>query len=179
MSDPVTRISRILQRIEEFLLAYAMLLIALLTIANVFTRVFLGISLAFAEELAQFGIIVVTFVGLSYAASQGRHIRMTAIYDQLSLRLQKVLMIVITATTSVLMFALAYYAVLYVETVYELGTVSPALQVPLYLVYLTAPLGFVLAGMQYALTVVKNLRTEEVYLSYEQKDEYEDAEVGI
>lgn len=179
MSDPVMRVSRVLQRLEEFLLAWAMLLMASLTIANVFSRVLLGISLAFAEELAQFSIIAVTFIGLSYAASQGRHIRMTAIYDQLPAAAQKAVMVGITTTTSLLMFALAYYAILYVETIYVLGTVSPALQVPLYLVYLTAPLGFVLAGLQYALAVVKNLTSDDVWLSYGQKDEYEDAEVGI
>ena len=51
---------------------------------------------------------------------------------------------------------------------------SAALQVPLYLVYCVAPIGFVLTGIQYALTVVRNLTEEDVYLSYDHKDEYEE-----
>ena len=67
--------------VEEFILSGGILVIAALTIANVFCRTFFGFSLAFAEEVSQFLIVLITFVGLSYGASQGRHIRMTAIYD--------------------------------------------------------------------------------------------------
>jgi TRAP-type C4-dicarboxylate transport system permease small subunit len=174
----VGRVFRVLRKVEELVLAWGIILMAALTVLNVFSRSLFGNSLAFAEELSQFLIILVTFVGLSFGASRGRHIRMTAIYDQLNARWRKGLMVMIAGTTSVLMFVLAWYAVDYVLTVQELGTVSPALQVPLYLIYLAAPLGFVLAGIQYALTALKNLRAPEVYLSYDKKDEYEPLDTG-
>jgi C4-dicarboxylate transporter, DctQ subunit len=170
----VSRGFRILQKTEEFLLAWAMIGIALLTIGNVFSRTVFSYSLAFAEELSEFLIIFVTFIGLSYAASKGRHIRMTALYDQLSPKLQKVMMIVIAGSTCALMFLLAWYSLEYIASVHRLESASPVLQVPLYLVYLAAPLGLVLAGIQYALTVIRNLTQRDVYLSYEQKDEYEE-----
>jgi len=163
-----------IQKIEEVLLSGAILLIAGLTIANVFCRAVLNHSLAFTEELCQFLIILVCFVGLSYGASRGRHIRMTAVYDQLGEEPRRILMIIIAGTTSVLLFYLAYLSIAYVHVMYSLGSVSPVLQVPLYLVYLTAPLGLTLAAIQYALTVVRNVRTGKVYLSYDQKDEYEE-----
>ncbi len=164
----------IIQTIEKWTLAYGILIIAGITIANVFCRAVLNSSLTFAEELAQFFIILVTFMGISYAASQGRHIRMSAIYDQLGLTARKSLMVFIAGFTSLLMFFMAYYSIRYIATVYALGTVSAALQVPLYLVYCVAPIGFALTGIQYALTVVRNLTEEDVYLSYDHKDEYED-----
>ena len=141
----VGTVFRALRKVEELVLAWGIILMAALTVLNVFSRSLFGNSLAFAEELSQFLIILVTFVGLSFGASRGRHIRMTAIYDQLSDRWRKGLMVLIATTTSLLMFALAVYAVDYVLTVQELGTVSPALQVPLYLIYMAAPLGFVLS----------------------------------
>lgn len=175
----VRGVFRAIQKVEATILAWGIILIAALTIFNVASRSLFGISLAYVEELSQFLIILVTFVGLSYGASRGRHIRMTALYDQLPLRWRKGLMVVIASSTSLLLFVLAWYAVRYVRTVAELGTVSPALQVPLYLVYCAAPLGLVLAGVQYALTVVRNLREQEVYLSYDKKDEYEPVEGEI
>ncbi len=164
----------IIQTIEKWTLAYGILIIAGVTIANVFCRAVLNSSLTFAEELAQFFIILVTFMGISYAASQGRHIRMSAIYDQLGPTARKSFMVFIAGFTSLLMFFMAYYSMRYIATVYALGTVSAALQVPLSLVYCVAPVGFALTGIQYALTVVRNLTEEEVYLSYDHKDEYED-----
>ncbi len=38
------------------------------------------------------------------------------------------------------------------------GKVTPSLQVPLYLTYFWVPLGFVITGIQYVMTVVKNLQ---------------------
>jgi TRAP-type C4-dicarboxylate transport system permease small subunit len=164
---------RALRRVEQFVLAWSILAIAALTVANVICRSLLGFSLAFAEELSQFLIIAVTFVGLSYAAGRGRHIRMTALYDQLPARYRRLMMIVISATTSLLLLVLAVWAVRYVATVRFLGTVSPALQVPLFLVYAIVPLGLLLAAVQYALTAWRNLRSRDVYLSFDRRDQYE------
>lgn len=169
----IARVSGIVERIEEWLLAGAVLLMALLTIANVVSRTAFGVSLAFAEELSQFAIICVTFIGLSYSTSRGRHIRMTAVYDQLSLRWRKRLMILITGSTALLMLLLAWYAVRYLATVWQLGPVSPVLQVPLYIAYLAAPLGFLLTAIQYVLALIRNIREEDVYLSDRKKDEYD------
>lgn len=170
----VVQIGTIVQCIEELLLSASIMTIAVLTILNVFCRSVLGFSLAFTEEVSQFCIIVVCFVGLSYAASKGRHIRMTALYDQLSRPARKAFMIVITTSTSVLMLALTWYAVWYVHTVYELGGIYPALRVPFYLVYAIVPLGFLLASFQYSLATMRNLISEDIYLSFEKKDEYEE-----
>lgn len=165
----------IVHRVEEFLLAAGMMLIAVLTIANVFWRTVIGDSLASAEELNRFLIVLVCFVGLSYGASQGRHIRMTAFYDLLPLKPRKALMIIIAAVTGALMFFLAYWSVAYLYIIYDLGAMSPVLRVPLYIAYLSVPLGLVLAGIQYVLTVVRNLTDpDKVYMSFEHTDEYAD-----
>lgn len=168
-------LARWLQRFEEFVLSGGILGIAALTIANVLTRSVLSFSLAFAEELSQFLIVLVTFVGLGYAAGKARHIRMTALYDALPLRARKAVAVLISGTTALLLFYLTYLSVAYaVGTVRALGSVSPTLRVPLWTIYLAAPLGFGLAGVQYALALYKNLTTEGVWLSFEREDGYDD-----
>ena len=162
---------RVVNQIEAVILSCGIMIIALVTIANVVSRTVFGTSLTFAEELAQFCIIVVTFVGLSYAASQDRHIRMSALYDLFHRPERKMLMLIISGGTSALMFLLCYYSLLYIYSVESLGTVSPVLRVPLYLVYCAAPLGFTFAGIQYALTFIRNLTEREVHLAYGTIDE--------
>lgn len=164
------RLFELVTRVEEFILSFSVLGMAALTIANVIARSLLGFSLAFAEELSQFLIILVVFVGLSYGAGKGRHIRMTALYDQLRPELRKTLMLVMTGTTAALMFYLTACSLRYVQTVEVLGTLSPALGVPLSLVYLAAPLGLALAGVQYFLAFVANLRRDGIYLSFTQPE---------
>jgi TRAP-type C4-dicarboxylate transport system permease small subunit len=163
-------------RFEAVVLAYGVILMAINSVANVFGRYVFSQSIYFSEELNQFLIVLITFVGLGYAARKGRHIRMSALYDQLSDRNKKILMIFIAAVTCVVMFVLAYYSYKYVARVAKLGKVTPALQVPLYLTYLWVPVGFVITGIQYLLTVVKNLQSRDVYISYEQVDVYDETD---
>jgi len=172
------RLFRVIQVVEAFLLAWSIIAIAVLSIANVGCRALLGFSVSFTEELSQFLIIGVTFIGLSYAASQGRHIRMTALYDQFSRRGRKVLMTAISGLTALLMLTLAVYSFEYIATVGFLDSVSPVLQVPLYLVYLIVPLGLGLSAVQYALTAARNLTSPDVYISFQHKDEYEQPVTG-
>jgi len=170
----VLRVSRAIQRLEEVILSEAMLVIAALTVLNVVSRSVFDHSLAFAEELSQFLIVAVVFLGLSYGAARGRHIRMTAIYDAFGQRTRKALTLIISATTSALMFFLAYHALQYVQIMARLGSVSPVLQVPLYIVYLAAPIGLTLAGIRYAATLIRNLREPDIYLSYTVPEEQEE-----
>jgi len=165
----------VVAKFEVFVLAYGVLLMAANSIANVAGRFFLSQSIYFSEELNQFLIVLITFVGLGYAARKGRHIRMSAIYDQLSDRNRKILMVIIATVTSVIMFVLAYYAYEYVSRVARLGKVTPSLQLPLYLTYIWVPIGFFITGLQYALTVVSNLRHPDIYLSYEEIDSYDES----
>lgn len=179
MRDGLAALSRWVTRLEEVCLSGGILGIAALTIANVIGRTLFGRSLAFAEEVSQFLIVAVTFVGLGYAAGKGRHIRMTALFDALPERWRKGLTIVIHATTAALLFYLAYLGVSYAAgTVRVLGSVSPALRVPLWTVYLAAPLGFGLGGIQYALALAKNLTTEGVWLSFTHRDELHEPPPG-
>ena len=163
-------------RFEAVVLAYGVILMAINSVANVLGRYVFSQSIYFSEELNQFLIVLITFVGLGYAARKGRHIRMSAIYDQLSDRNKKILMILIAAVTCAVMFVLAYYSYKYVARVAKLGKVTPALQVPLYLTYLWVPVGFVITGIQYFLTIVKNLQSPDVYISYEEVDVYDETD---
>lgn len=172
-------VDRTLETFERYVLGYGIILMALNTIANVFGRNLLGQSIYFSEELNQFLIVLVTWVGLGYASRKGRHIRMSAVYDQLGHGPQKALMIVMAAVTGCVMLALAYYSMIYIGGLIDRGTVTPALRVPLWITYLWVPIGFVITGIQYLLTVVRNLRAHEVYISYSEVDAYDEGDPTV
>ena len=170
-------IDHAIARFEGWVLAYGVLLMALNTVANVVARR-LGQSLYFTEELNQFLMVLITFVGIGYAARRARHIRMSAVYDQLGHAAKKALTIGIALITAVFMLGLAYYSFVYVSDVAARGRVTPALQIPLYITYVWLPIGFVITGIQYLLAIYRNLTHREIYLSYEEKEGYEQADPG-
>ena len=61
-----------------------------------------------------------------------------------------------------------YLAVRYVLSVQNLGRVTPALQIPMYLIYSVVPLGFLLAMIEYLYCFIKNLTDKNhLYLTSE------------
>ncbi|MGK0255890.1 MAG: C4-dicarboxylate transporter DctQ subunit [Arcobacteraceae bacterium] len=167
-------IDNIISKFEEVMLGLGVIAMALNTIAAVISRFVFNDSIIVTDELNMIFIVIVTFAGLSYAARYGRHIRMSAIYDMLSSKLRKKFMIVISGITATFMFFLAYYAILYILSIYTSGRILPALGISVYIIYLWVPIGFIITGIQYLLTIIKNIREEDVYLSTNIKDGYTD-----
>ena len=172
-------IDSLISRIESFALAAGVLLMAVNTVANVIGRFIFQHSIFFTEELNQIIIVFITFAGVSYAARQGRHIRMSAIFDHLPVKPRKLLMIVIALVTSAAMFALCYFAVGYIAQVQTSGRVLPALQIPIWWIFVWVPVGFFLTGAQYLLTAIKNMIEKDIYLSTNVLEGYEDTEAEI
>jgi len=174
MKNVLARVNSITAKVEKVILSLSILLMMINTTANALGRYIFNQSIYFSEELNQFLMVSVTFIGLTYAVRNGRNIRMTAIYDSLSHKKKKAVMIIIAIVTSMLMFLLAYEAYVYVMQLKEINRQSPALQIQVYLVYMIVPIGFFMAGLQFFIRFVQNLLHDEIYLSYdviEEKDQ--------
>ena len=59
------------------------------------------------------------------------------------------------------------------------GRVLPAMQIPVYWIYLWVPVGFFITGVQYALTALKNVVQKDIYLSTHVLEGYEEDEIEI
>lgn len=170
------RIDDWLSIVERQLLGWSIIIMAVNTVANVIARLGFHSSLFFSEELNQFLIILVTFVGISEAARMGRHIRMSAFSDMLGPVSGKVLMIIITLGTATLMFILAWYSVGYIESAAKMNRLTPALRIPVYWTLLWVPFGLSVTGIQFVLAAITNLLKPGVHLSYRVEDKYHEAE---
>jgi len=179
LPGPLGFVDSWISRAEAFILAVSVLLMALNVVANVVGRYVFQSSLFFSEELNRILIVMITFAGVGYAARHGRHIRMSAIYDALPFLGRKILMVVICIVTALAMFALCWLSVRYITSVAQSGRVLPALQIPVWWIYVWVPVGFGVTGIQYAFTAVKNVTEKDVYLSTRVLDGYEDTEVEV
>ncbi len=166
----LTKVDHIILKTEEFILSSAVIVIFIMVCGNVISRELFGPSIYFHSEVARFAIVIATFMGISYAARKGRHISMSAFYDALPFRARKVMSIIIPLGTSIALFFLAYYSFEYVKYIYETGATTTALQVPIFLLYMFVPLGFVMGGIQYVRNVIINLVKKEVYIGTDALD---------
>jgi TRAP-type C4-dicarboxylate transport system permease small subunit len=83
-------------------------------------------------------------------------------------------MVFIALITSLFMFALTWFSVFYIDSVAGSGRILPALQIPVWWIFLWVPVGLGVTGIQYLLTAVKNVISREVYLSTQVRDGYDD-----
>lgn len=172
-------IDNAISRLESVMLAAGVLLMAANTIANVVGRYVFQSSIYFSEELNSILIILITFAGISYAARQGRHIRMSAIFDALPVGPRKVLMIFISVVTAVFMLGLAWYSFEYILSQAGRGRVLPSLQIPVWLTLVWVPVGFFMTGLQYLLTAIKNVIEDDIYLSTNVLEGYDNNEKEV
>lgn len=164
---------KVIRKIEEYILAWGIIAISLITIFNVISRFIFNYSLVYTYDISKCLIIIITFIGIGYAVRQGRHIRMTAIYDLLNERYRKILIIFISMITALIMLYLCYLSIQYYMDVKETGKLMTALRIPLHWIYIWIPFGFFIAFIEYILAVYMNLIKKDVYLSTEKVDAYE------
>jgi TRAP-type C4-dicarboxylate transport system permease small subunit len=162
--------NKTLSRFEEFVLSYSVIAMAILLIVGVFMRTVMNSSLTFSEEIASALLILVSFFGLGYCARKGRHITMSIVFDMVSNKYKKLFMIVISFVSAIATSYITFLAVKYVLSVQKLGRVTPALQIPIYLIYAVVPLGFLLATIEYIRSFIFNIKDKDnFYLTSEIK----------
>lgn len=154
-----------LARVEKFILASAVIAMAVNTCANVVARVGFNTSLFFAEELNRFLIVLVTFIGASTAARAGRHIRMSAFSDMLTDRHRKILVVAMSLVTAIILFMLTKFSIDRIYSLAQIGRVTPSLQVPSWILYSVVPIGLFLTGVQFLFAAAVNLLHRDVYLA--------------
>ncbi|MEH6823944.1 MAG: TRAP transporter small permease [Motiliproteus sp.] len=167
MKKVLNKISIITEKIEKFIIGFSIVAMMVNSTANAMGRYFFNKSIFFSEELNQFLIVAVTFIGFAYAVRKGRNIRMTAVYDSLNHGAKKIISTMIAVLTSMLMFYLAYLATFYVLELQDLNRLSPALQFPVYIIYAIIPVGLTMAAIQYLISFLMNLTHREIYISHD------------
>ena len=167
-------VDRVLGWAERVIVAGSVLVMALLMAAHVVGNLVFGAGIPGTYEITELLIVVMTFVGVGYATRCARHISMSAIYDTLSGAPRKALLILISLGTGALMFYFAYKSAQYDLQIFDRGRVSSSVGIPLWMVYLALPIGFSLAGIQYLLTIVRNLASPGTWRSFREREGYAD-----
>ena len=168
----IEKLNNILLRIEDFLLSYITVAMAILLIAHVFFRSILNNSLSFAEELGGFFLVTVTFWGISTAARFNNHINMNAIIDNMPFKIRKVMMIVISLFTFIVTAYLGYLFVLYALDALKVSRISTALEIPMVIINMILAIGIIITALQYLLIFIKNITTKDViYVGSQAKTE--------
>ncbi|WP_411031866.1 TRAP transporter small permease [Spongiimicrobium sp. 3-5] len=132
------------KKIDTFL-AYTLIAIMTLMVLNVlwqvFSRFLLGSPSSFTDELARFLLIWLGILGASYVSGRNMHVAIDVLPSRFGTKVQKRLMLAVRLL--IVAFSLGAFVIggsrlVYITHVLE--QYSPALQLPLALVYLVLPI---------------------------------------
>lgn len=135
--------------IDKYLGYFLIALMSIMTLDvlwGVFTRYALGSQASWSEELARFLLIWIGVLGAAYASGQKMHLAIDLLKPRLNKdnqkRIGQFINFLIIAFVIAIMIV-GGFRLIYITNV--LGQISPALQVPMYIVYGVIPLsGFLI-----------------------------------
>lgn len=149
------RLINVVNEVEEKFLVGIFAITIILIFTQVVMRQFFNFSLAWSEELARYLFIWECWVGVSLAERYEKHIRITIVIDKLNTVGKKILESIVTIALIAAAILLIVYGIEVVNTISDTGSTSPALRIPMTLIYISMPVGCVL----YAFRMIIKLTT--------------------
>ncbi len=108
---------------------------------QVFSRYFLGAPSSFTDELARYLMIWIGILGAAYVSGRNKHVAIDVLPSRLSAKTQKKLRLIVRILIILFcLFALVIGGSRLVYVTFVLDQYSPALQVPLAVVYMIIPI---------------------------------------
>ncbi len=161
----LTKINNFILSIEEILLVVITVGLCLVIFVEVLARYIFFTSTAWAEELARYLFIILTFIGAAYACAHHDHIEIDIINQVLEKipaikdkkKSQKIVDIIGNVTT--IIFLLIFNSIFgnYIAQINKIGLLSPTMQIPMVWIYASVYLGGVLSIIHLIYLVIRDL----------------------
>ncbi len=116
-------------RLERVLATLALVIISLISLANVVVRYFTDASFAFTEEFSVFLLVILTFAGASVAIRSNRHIRIGLI-ERLFPQLRTPLIVVQWIASMLVLGLVIWFGGQFALEEYQWDSESPGLGLP-------------------------------------------------
>jgi len=131
----------ILNNLEEYLCIFLLSVMSLTVLLQVLTRFLIDMPLRWTEELAVYILSWVSFLGASVGIKRWAHIGVEAFVILLPKRMQHYTQLLSLVLCMVFFSVMFFFGLEIVQKQFSTGQVSPAMRIPMYLAYLSVPVG--------------------------------------
>lgn len=155
------KLDLLINRIERFFIGFALITMTALIFINVALRFFIGQTITWAEDLAIFLMICMSFFAAAYGTRLNRHITMSALYDILSGSLRKILYIsslILSACLSGFLFILSLQVT---RTIHNMKGEIASMGIPKYWPYLVVSVALLFMAIHFVQLAVRFFKTGE------------------
>mgnify|MGYP001106399812 CR=1 FL=1 len=146
-----------LNQIEELLLGYLPLLLAIVVISFAVSRRVFMVGIPWVEEVSRHTHILIIFLGVSSAVKYGRHITMDTLVTYLKGRSRNVLQVITNLICAAFFMGLFYYSWQYVNILIRIGMTTSTTGIQFFYVYLPISVFSIFIAIRYLIEVKKHL----------------------
>ncbi|MCM3397759.1 TRAP transporter small permease [Oceanobacillus profundus] len=148
-------------KLSKILLAALIGAMTIVIIAQVLSRGLLNNSIFWAEEFSRYCFIWATFIGASVAYKSGEMVALDLIVNKISIKFKWLYFTMIELFVLLFSLVVLNYGIQQTFSPSIMNQVSPAIQLPMYIVYLSIPLGFGLICIYAINSIIHLIRFRE------------------
>ena len=151
--------SKIMDKIEEYICIGCLVAMTILVFANVFSRFVLHASLSFSDEITTKLFILLSMLGTAIAAKRRAHLGLSILTDAVSPKVRRIMLIFGFGLSTIFSFLVFFYGIKMVRNEYILGQVTPSMQWPEWIYGCFVPFGAAFMTLRFAQVTLEELRT--------------------
>lgn len=148
--------------IEQYIMASGLTIMTFITVANVFSRKVMHLSMSFLEEITTIMFILISLLGAAVAAKKGGHLGLSVFTDLLPKKYQKYVALVTWFVAAFFCFILVKYGFVMVQGEFAMGIKTPSLGWPEWIFGMTLPVGGIFIFIRYTQFTINMFRSKEV-----------------
>lgn len=158
-------INTILSRLEEILVAIALVVATIITFIEVVLRYGFGSSLGFTQELAVYLLIFTGLVGSSIGVRAKTHIGVDILVKNFPFKLQKILTVGGFLVSAGFCLIFTVLGLQHAQVLLAFGQVTPELEIPMFIPKSIIPLAFGLMTFRFLEEAIKAIKmpAEEIF----------------
>lgn len=167
----MTKLSNVITKIEEVIMAVLMGCLTIIMIAAVIFRYFLQNPIPWATEVSIYLFIWFSFIGGSWGLKFGTQAAVTFLLDALSENRKRILKIVQDSIILIFLFIILFYSVRWLMLPSTMLQTSISLGMPMWIPYSAVPTGILFAAIHIIARLIRLIKNEEKIQEKEIGDE--------
>lgn len=151
-----SRLWNILEHMEEGVAFFFFIIMCVFVGMQLFFRFVLNNPLLYTEEVSRAAYVWLSFIGMSYVTRIREHIRVDFFVNLIPVVPQRWIKLVVDIFILGMMGALGWFGVQFV--IFSKMSITPALEVPMNVYYVSFPLGCLLSVIRQGRNIIEDIR---------------------
>lgn len=159
-------LDRLMTYIENFISILCFSAMVVLVLTGIASRFIFHIPFMWLEEASRYLMVAGVYVGVSMGIREKAHLGLTFVVDLLSPKPQKLLRMALNALLIFLCLYFSYYTISFMYQVQTNGQSTPAMQFPMWIVYIPMGIGFIFGAIRGMMVFWNDFICKDHILSY-------------